>query len=50
MLETALPRAIETYNRYRGSVARATVLDTAPETFLEGDDWGVTGDHDRWVR
>ena len=108
MLETALPRAIETYNRYRGSVARATVLDTAPETFrvgfegsfcttccrddyfddlryelaehgvaveaieiegiertgrerfevtfgvdrsaLEGDDWEVTGDHDRWAR
>ena len=33
MLETTLPRAIETYNRYRGSVAQATVLETSSGAF-----------------
>ena len=33
VLETTLLAAIETYNRYRGSVAQATVLETLPETF-----------------
>ncbi|MHC3438792.1 hypothetical protein ACYJ1Y_12010 [Natrialbaceae archaeon A-gly3] len=33
MLETTLPAAIETYNRYRGSVAQATALDVSPAGF-----------------
>ena len=33
VLENTLPAAIESYNRYRGSVAQATVLETSPEAF-----------------